>query len=160
MNTQHQNGPTKTHRIRRAIGWSFVGFVVVVVVVGVASAAGNKTTLAPLPVAGAQSAAGATAAPVAGSGQPIAGTPAPANSAPADGIADGTYEVGTDVTPGKYKTTGPTTGLGAIGMCYWERTGKDGSIIANNVGKGPDVVTIKAGDGSFKTTGCEPWHKS
>ncbi|MGA5823353.1 hypothetical protein ACPC54_36500 [Kitasatospora sp. NPDC094028] len=72
---------------------------------------------------------------------------------------DGTYEVGTDVQPGTYKTKGP----GAMGLCYWERNnGGDGvgSIIANDNLQGPGVVTIKAGDKIFKSSGCQAWVKT
>ncbi|GHF77259.1 hypothetical protein GCM10018790_64210 [Kitasatospora xanthocidica] len=74
---------------------------------------------------------------------------------------DGSYEVGTDVQPGTYKSKGPKPG--GIGMCYWERNnGGDGvgSIIANDTVQGPATVTIKTGDKIFKTTACQEWVKT
>lgn len=71
----------------------------------------------------------------------------------------GTYEVGVDIQPGKYKTAGG--GLG--GSCYWARlkdtNGELDSIIANGNAQGPTTVTIKSGDGAFETT-CETWTKA
>ncbi|MEU8774619.1 hypothetical protein [Streptomyces sp. NPDC048606] len=73
----------------------------------------------------------------------------------------GMFKVGLDLAPGTYKSTGPAEGSTG---CYWERS-KDAahtvdSIIANENPEGPAVVTIAAGDGYFKTTGCAPWKKS
>ena len=66
----------------------------------------------------------------------------------------GTYVVGTDITPGTYRSAG---GDG----CYWARlTGFGGTlpeIISNTNATGPTVVTIAAGDGGFKSSGCQPW---
>ncbi|MFI9806265.1 hypothetical protein ACIHEJ_18235 [Streptomyces sp. NPDC052301] len=80
----------------------------------------------------------------------------PASSMDGDG---GMYEVGTDIAPGTYRSTGNTDD-----SCYWERTknaehGLD-SIIANNNVKGTAVVTIGPGDAYFKTTGCGDWKKA
>ncbi len=69
-------------------------------------------------------------------------------------IGDGTYEVGVDIKPGKYKSKGGET-------CYWERQkndkGKLSSIIANSISPGPQVVTIRKRDYAFKTAGCARW---
>jgi hypothetical protein len=83
--------------------------------------------------------------------------------APDGSIAgDGTYIVGGDVQPGTYKSAGP--GDRPVGMCYWARhkdtTGDMDSIIANNLGKGPQVVTIKKTDGAFETRGCATWARA
>ncbi|MEU3979563.1 hypothetical protein AB0F77_05540 [Streptomyces sp. NPDC026672] len=80
----------------------------------------------------------------------------PASSMAGDG---GMFEVGTDIAPGTYRSTGNTDD-----SCYWERT-KDAdhgldSIIANNNVTGTAVVTLKATDGYFKTTGCGDWKKT
>jgi hypothetical protein len=57
-------------------------------------------------------------------------------------FSDGTYEVGVDIAPGRYKTPGH-------GICYWERaksdSGEPRSILANDV-DGPAIVTVKAGE--------------
>ncbi|WP_225838001.1 hypothetical protein [Streptomyces sp. NK08204] len=71
----------------------------------------------------------------------------------------GMFKVGTDIAPGTYKSTG-----NADDSCYWERT-KDAehgldSIIANNNVTGTAVVTIRATDAYFKTTGCGDWKKT
>jgi hypothetical protein len=74
----------------------------------------------------------------------------------------GTFVVGTGIEPGTYSSSGPD-GTNFAGY-YWSRlrdtSGDFGAIIANNVGKGPAVVTINASDGAFKTEGCSTWHKA
>jgi hypothetical protein len=71
----------------------------------------------------------------------------------------GMYRVGADIAPGTYKSTGNTDD-----MCYWERakdaTHSMNSIVANNNVTGTAVVTISAGDGYFKTSGCGDWKKT
>jgi hypothetical protein len=69
---------------------------------------------------------------------------------------DGTYEVGVDIKPGKYKTAG---GEG----CYWARLknldGDLDAILANNLSDGPQTVTIKKTDKGFETSNCVAWRK-
>ncbi|MFJ4781077.1 hypothetical protein [Streptomyces sp. NPDC088762] len=69
---------------------------------------------------------------------------------------NGTVEVGKDVQPGTYRTTGN----GGAG-CYWERakdsSGETDSIIANDNVVGASYVTIEAGDKVFKSTDCKDW---
>jgi hypothetical protein len=71
---------------------------------------------------------------------------------PAAQFADGLYLVGTDITPGEYKSDGP----GAGGHCYWARlrdsAGSD--IIANNLTEGPTRVTAVAGE-YLEVSGCQ-----
>jgi hypothetical protein len=70
---------------------------------------------------------------------------------------DGDYEVGKDVRPGTYKTSGNTED----DNCYWERAkdAKDSSdsTLANDNVEGTSYVTIKATDKIFKTQGCHDW---
>ncbi|WP_406330596.1 hypothetical protein [Streptomyces sp. NBC_00203] len=86
---------------------------------------------------------------------------AKASGSPASQIKGngGMYRVGADIAPGTYKSTG-----NADDSCYWERdkdaTHSMDSIVANNNVTGTAVVTISAGDGYFKTTGCGDWKKT
>ncbi|WP_327429292.1 hypothetical protein [Streptomyces sp. NBC_01236] len=86
---------------------------------------------------------------------------AKASGSPASQIKGngGMYRVGADIAPGTYKSTGNTDD-----SCYWERdkdaTHSMDSIVANNNVTGMAVVTISAGDGYFKTTGCGDWKKT
>jgi hypothetical protein len=69
-------------------------------------------------------------------------------------FSDGSYSVPGDIKPGTYHTFGPTSD------CYWERATRNGDIIANNfVSNAPGgvVVTIRPGDGAFKSEGCDLW---
>ncbi|WP_330253172.1 hypothetical protein OG874_00705 [Nocardia sp. NBC_00565] len=67
---------------------------------------------------------------------------------------DGTYLVGVDILPGTWRATG---GSG----CYWERlsdlTGTLDGIIANELGDGPQFVTILASDRAFHPKRCGTW---
>ncbi|MFC5654668.1 hypothetical protein [Streptomyces nogalater] len=69
---------------------------------------------------------------------------------------DGDYQVGTDIEPGTYRTTGNTDD-----MCYWERakdaSGEPDSLLANDNVSGTSYVTLKATDKVFKSSGCADW---
>jgi hypothetical protein len=72
---------------------------------------------------------------------------------------DGMYQVGTDIQPGTYKSTG-----NAEGACYWERS-KDAlhgldSITGNDNVTGTALVTVKSSDAYFKSQGCGDWRKT
>jgi hypothetical protein len=72
-------------------------------------------------------------------------------------FGDGTYQVGTDVQPGTYRTREGSTN------CYYERlkdfTGGMNSIIANGNTNAPAIVTIKITDAGFNSQGCGTWTK-
>ncbi|GAB3749995.1 hypothetical protein [Microlunatus parietis] len=78
------------------------------------------------------------------------------------GLADGTYEVGVDVEPGRYKTVVPDDSFG----CYWARlkddSGEFEAIIANENGEPGSrmSVTIKKSDGFFESRNCGEWKRS
>jgi hypothetical protein len=71
---------------------------------------------------------------------------------------EGTYEIGVDAKPGRYKTQVSESSPG----CYWARMKDDSgglnSIIANdNVNPGARVsITVKQGE-FFKSDGCGTW---
>jgi hypothetical protein len=69
---------------------------------------------------------------------------------------DGDFQVGSDIKPGTYRTTGNSDG-----MCYWERakdaSGETDSVLANDNVTGTSYVTVKATDKVFKTSDCEDW---
>lgn len=76
-----------------------------------------------------------------------------------DTVTEGTYEVGDEITPGKYKSTGTKPG-GFI--CYWARLRGDDEthdVITNHAADGPTTVVIKPGDKYFTTQGCADWAK-
>jgi hypothetical protein len=81
---------------------------------------------------------------------------APPPAQPRTSFSDGTYEVGVDIAPGRYKTAGD-------GFCYWERAKSDSgelsSILANDNVDGPATVTVKTGE-FFKSKRCGTWMKS
>lgn len=83
--------------------------------------------------------------------QPVPATP----SGPASELSDGTWEVGVDALPGKYKSPGNTT-------CYWARLrrndGGAGDIVQNNFSSGPQTVTLKAKE-FFQSQRCGSWTK-
>lgn len=139
---------TMTPQRRRRWPWIVGGSLTVLVIIGSCSAnSRTPTTYAPTP--------GSTTNP--------APAPIAVPAGPVTSIGDGVFEVGTgsgQVPPGTYRTAGPTEG-GM--MCYWDRekdtSGNLDAVIANDIAKGPTVVTIKATDRAFKSSGCQPWSK-
>jgi len=97
-----------------------------------------------------ESAAGAPAsAPAAAPAVPAAAPPVAALS-----FGSGLKLVGVDIVPGTYRSVGG-------GFCYWERISAlysaSRSIIANNIGYGPWIVTIAATDKAFDSRRCGTW---
>ena len=69
---------------------------------------------------------------------------------------DGTYQVGTDIAPGSYKSGGGSP-------CYWARLsgfgGTPSDVIADDIASGGQVVTIRSSDTGFTSAGCGAWVK-
>lgn len=83
----------------------------------------------------------------------------PAAAAPAGQIGEGTYEVGPEVAPGKYKSAGAKPS--AFQLCTWTVKGSDGKVIDLGSANGEteqQLVTLKAGQ-VFESSGCHPWVK-
>jgi hypothetical protein len=105
----------------------------------------------------------ATASPAPGDlGKAVGGTVPKGNPKPPAKTAsfgEGTFEVGTDIKPGKYRTTVPADAL----ICYWARLkdldGELGSIRANGNlrpgGKG--LVVVKKSDAAVEFRGDCTW---
>lgn len=87
----------------------------------------------------------------------------PVPAGPATTItADGTYVVGTDISPGTYKSAGPASGSP---ICSWARLNKLSSItdtdaiILNGNNTGSGFVTIEPSDVAFAVQSCQPWQE-
>lgn len=134
--------------------WPWIAGVVVLLIIIIGSASnhpGAGTSTTPTVVNAAPAASQAQAAP-----------PAPvAPAGPATSFSDGTYHVGADIVPGRYKTPGPSVDA-IVKDCYWERTrddsGQFGAIISNGNAVGPGYVTVKKGE-FFQTSGGCTWTK-
>ncbi|WP_018548134.1 hypothetical protein [Streptomyces sp. LaPpAH-108] len=87
---------------------------------------------------------------------PVAPRGRPGTSMDGDG---GMFRVGADIVPGTYRSSG-----NAPGSCSWERTEdathEPGSVLAEDDVTGTAVVTVRATDGYFRTTGCGDWKKT
>lgn len=82
----------------------------------------------------------------------VAAPPAPAG--PMTTFGNGTYLVGDEVAPGKYRSAGVDGS-----MCYWDLTNDAGTIVDQGVAtEGPSRATLKAGL-TFKSSGCSTWNK-
>lgn len=149
------------------VGWQIlIGLVIFIVGVGVGSAGGSTTTATatdPQPTV-TVSVPAEPGAEVTVTAPPVTMTkPAPpaktVTAAPpqaAAAIEEGTWEVGVDVAPGRYKTTAAVDG-----MCYWKitTTGKPDNIVDNDiVTGGRPTVTLKKGQ-DFTTQDCGTWSK-
>ncbi|MFJ6408955.1 hypothetical protein ACIQK9_25885 [Streptomyces hydrogenans] len=129
------------------------GAVVVVVAIGAAMGGGGDEGTTPEAKPSAPASSGGKGSD-AGSKAPESKAPEEKKAVTIDG--DGDFEVGSDVKPGLYRTTGNEDA-----MCYWERskdaTGELDSILANDNVTGTAYVEIKKSDKFFKSTGCETW---
>jgi hypothetical protein len=81
----------------------------------------------------------------------------PDQEAPHPNFSDGTYQVGTDIQPGTYRTREGSPN------CYYERlrnfSGGLNSILANANTYAPAIVTIRPTDAGFNSQGCATWTK-
>lgn len=153
--------PTPT---KRSSNWPWIAGIIVAFLLGTAigGASGGSTstpTAAPASPVPSQTAPVASAPPV--SSAPAAPVVPSAPAGPVTEVEDGTYQVGTDMVAGRYKTAGPPAGS-AMPMCYFARSKDDsgelGSIIANDIAQGPSSVTVKAGEFVKLSGGCT-WTK-
>ena len=83
--------------------------------------------------------------------------PAPAN----DSFGDGTWIVGDDIEPGRYRT--PNDAKGSFVLCSWTRlsglSGDLDDVIAIKLPSGPTYVEILPTDVAFETDDCGLWTK-
>lgn len=94
-------------------------------------------------------------------GTPTVTTSTTPAAAPVDPntFTDGTYVVGSELAPGRYRTAGPTAGS----MCYWERakdlSGSVFSINANDNIKGQTTIAVSKADVAVEFSGGCVWRK-
>lgn len=169
---QRQAPPAPPRKPRT--GWKVTVGVIAGLIVGlaiggntsrpVASTAGTAGSSAPSASVAAPAPALAPASTVVPA--PVsAAVPAPAPEpaapvGPLTSFSDGTYEVGADIAPGKYKTPGPGS-TDILDSCYMEVGDGSGSISGidqNDNLTGPGVVTLKKGK-VFKVRGDCTWTK-
>lgn len=126
------------------------------VTVTAAPAADGAVVAAPAPAPTVTVTAAAAPAPTV-TVTKAAPAPAPAaEPAKADGIGSGDWRVGTDVSPGQYRSPGVKAG----GLCYADTNDGEGNINAQQVNQdGPTLITISSKDKVFSTSGCEDFVK-
>lgn len=139
--------------------------VLLFIIIGIVSNTSTPpaTPAAALPATSAPAAASApeaTSAPATPAPQQPAPAPA-APAGPATTAGDGTYQVGVDITAGRYKTPGPDK-TSVVPNCYYQRAKNDSgsfdAIIANNNSAGPNSVTVNKGEFVTFAGGCN-WTK-
>jgi hypothetical protein len=139
---------------RKKWPWVVGGIVALIVVGSIATNGAKKPTVAVAP-----SGQGTTNAQAAAGAAPAAAAPAP--SGPPSEVGDGTYQVGTDIDAGRWKTAGPDKSS-VFPVCYMARHKDDSadfrSIIANDSLQGPGSVTVKKGEFLELKGGCT-WTK-
>ncbi|MEU8028997.1 hypothetical protein AB0C13_10185 [Streptomyces sp. NPDC049099] len=134
-----------------------LGAVVGVVVIGAVSAnAGSDGKDGGSGGSGKDSSASAQHTPGGTKGKKNPGDGQAAGKRKAAIAGDGEFQVGSDLKPGTYRTTGNTDD-----MCYWERAkdakGETDSLLANDNVTGTSYVTVKPTDKIFKSSGCKDW---
>ena len=85
-------------------------------------------------------------------------TQSAAASVPAGSFGQGTYTVGAEITPGRYRTDGAPAGS-VFPFCMAARQGADGTGIGipETTNNGPAYVTVRASDGLVEFTGDCTW---
>jgi hypothetical protein len=99
----------------------------------------------------------ATTAPAETSKPPIKAAPPKKPIIPQ--IGEGEFEVGKDVTAGKYKTAGAADSM--IPLCSFSVLNNQGTYVDSGLVDGLNeqaYVTLKTGQ-TFKTSGCKAWIK-
>ncbi|WUH93198.1 hypothetical protein OG900_25830 [Streptomyces sp. NBC_00433] len=129
------------------------GTVVAVLAIGAAACGPADDSASSADSTSGKATAAASSAPASAPAKKKEGKPA---AKPAF-KGDGTFQVGADIKPGTYRTSGDDDG-----MCYWERA-KDAkndtdSILANDTVAGSSYVTIKPTDKVFTSTDCKDWY--
>lgn len=116
--------------------------LVMILALGLSNSAKPKNASAPASVSPSTSKPAAPPAAAAPSSTKPAG--------PLRTVSDGTYKVGTDMEAGTYRSEGSK-------LCFWQRmkdaSGEIDAVIANHIGDGPQVVTVKAGE-YFEVNRC------
>lgn len=136
------------------IGLGVVGLIICVVwAVGFAAAvnSSSSTRSASAPSYSASSSGGSSS----GSGTSGAGS---SESLPAGTFGQGTYEVGTDIQPGRYKTSGASEDS-IWQFCMASREKADGSAIGfpETTNTGPAFIEVKASDAQVTFSGECTW---
>lgn len=153
--TQPAPKPKKSKKWIHFVAYPVLFFVAI----GIGSSAGGSDSTNPAAANVKPAATKTVTAPAKPQATVTVTQPAPTQETtePVETINEGTYEVGVDIQPGKYKTKGDD-------LCYWARLkDTDGgldSIIANHIGDGAQTVTIKKTDAAFETRGCGEWKKA
>jgi hypothetical protein len=134
--------PRRTGRI---VLWIVLGFLALcgIGVIGAIATAGNAPRDEQLAAQDDtnRAAAGTSSAPAA--------KPSNAKSTPAQVVVPaGTYTVGEDIPPGRYKTAER-----AGDLCYWQVSGSGGDLLDNGFGGGFPSFTVKRGQ-QVETHGC------
>lgn len=147
-----QYGPPPKKKTNRAL-WLIFGAVTAVVVVLFCALA--ITVMSP----NDKPTTTATTTTTAPSNPPVKAAP-PATKKPIiPQIGEGEFEVGKDVTAGKYKTAGAADGM--VPLCSFSVKNSQGTYVDSGLVDGltePAYVTLKAGQ-TFKTSGCKAWIK-
>ena len=134
--------------------WCFIAFVVIVSIMSAVTGSGgtaSDTRVSTQP----------------DNSSPISAPPSASSSStgPKTSFENGTFEVGIDIEPGTYRSTGPSNS--SAPYCSFARLRSAGGgmsdlnnvIDIQNVG-GPAVVTIEPTDGGFFSQLCNKWEKA
>lgn len=147
--------PAPPKRDKAATGaWIALGCLGGLAILGLAVSAGNDHTAVDIPnspVAPAVKPKGSAKATVV----PI--KPKPVEQAPKTIPGDGTWIVGVDVEPGRYRSVVPADTF----LCMWQRLGKNGRVIALGVGDPGEsmVFTVQASDSEIRVDDCGSWKR-
>lgn len=84
-----------------------------------------------------------------------AAVPVAEPTGPLTTFGNGTWVVGADVAPGRYRSPAPEEGI--MQLCYWDITDGQGTILDQAVAnEGPSRATLQTGR-TFTSQGCQDW---
>lgn len=149
--------PSAPQKPKRARRWPWVLGIAAALFVGIGIGGAGNSTPTPSSSYTSTPAAPAQAAPAV----PTFAAPAveqepPAPAVPDGTVTNGTYEIGTEVAPGKYKSAGPESGL--VSLCYVD-VQRDKEFLAQEVSNDGQVrIEIKESwkGALLEVSGCQP----
>ena len=158
MAEENQPAPRKPwwRRWWAIVIWCFIAFVVVVSIISAATGSGSTES---------ETRVNAQPDNPSSASAPVSASSPSSSASPKTSFGNGTFEVGIDIEPGTYRSTGPSSG--SAPYCSFARLKSAGGgmsdvnnvIDIQNVG-GPAVVTIDSTDGGFFSQLCNEWHKA
>jgi hypothetical protein len=156
-------GPPAPPPKKRKIWPWIVGGIILLLLLGMCGVAGRAVNQSSAPTVAPTAAPSPTPYVSSNVEEDAAPPPVPAVPAgPKTEFGNGTWEIGVDIAPGKYKTSGPEdSGRPCFAQTTKEGDASLGDIQKQELSEGPLTVIIPAkGVKFFESAGCSVWKKA